>query len=96
VQLLFWNAELLPVLDVMGPDLMGFCFAVPSGQEVAVVRVRIPRLLLNAGKYSVTAIVLSEDLRVFCRHDQALELTVVAACASGASMILPAVWQSNP
>lgn len=96
VQLLFWNAELLPVLDVMGPDLMGFGFAVPSGQEVAVVRVRIPRLLLNAGKYSVTAIVLSEDLRVFCRHDQALELTVVAACASGASMILPAVWQSNP
>jgi len=29
---------------------------------------------------------------VLCRHDKALSVNIVAACASGASMILPAEW----
>ncbi|MFM7168037.1 MAG: polysaccharide ABC transporter ATP-binding protein [Planctomycetaceae bacterium] len=91
VQLLFWNAELLPVLDVMGRDLTGFSFSTGSS-GCASICARLPRLLLNAGKYSVSVIVLSEDLKVLCRHDKALSVNVVAACASGASMILPAEW----
>jgi len=55
--------------------------------------VKLPRLLLNAGKYTASVIVLSDDQKVLCRYDRAFELTVVAACASGASMVLPASWQ---
>ena len=96
VQLLFWNAELLPVLDVMDTDLQGYVFDVSSSDRCADVDVRMQRLLLNAGKYTASVIVLSEDNRVLCRHDRAFEMTVVAACASGASMILPALWDSKP
>lgn len=91
VQLLFWNAELLPVLDVMGHDLAGHPFQAGPGGSVSV-RAVLSNLLLNAGKYTVSVIVLSSDLKVLCRHDKALSVNVVAACASGASMILPAEW----
>jgi lipopolysaccharide transport system ATP-binding protein len=91
VQLLFWNAELLPVMDVMGNELMGFPFQAQPDGRVAL-RAVLPKLLLNAGKYTVSVIVLSSDLKVLCRHDKTLSVTIVAACASGASMILPAEW----
>ena len=94
VQLLFWNAELLPVMDVMGADLQGFTFQTPPDGLVHV-QARIDRLLLNAGKYTVSVIVLSSDLRVLCRHDKACSVNVVASCASGASMILPANWEQK-
>jgi len=93
IQLLLWNAELLPVLDVMNADLMGYVFDVSPVDGRADVQVKLPRLLLNAGKYTASVIVLSDDQKVLCRYDRAFELTVVAACASGASMVLPASWQ---
>ena len=88
--------KLLPVLDVLDTDLQGYVFDVSSSDRCADVDVRMQRLLLNAGKYTASVIVLSEDNRVLCRHDRAFEITVVAACASGASMILPALWDSKP
>ena len=91
VQLLFWNSELLPVMDVMTDDLTGFHFSV-DGQGLAEVSVTIAKVILNAGKYNVSVIVLSEDLKVLCRHDSALIVNVTAACASGASVIVPAEW----
>ncbi|MFM8475232.1 MAG: ABC transporter ATP-binding protein, partial [Planctomycetaceae bacterium] len=94
IQLLFWNAELLPVMDVMGADLQGFTFSSPADGRVHV-RAIIDRLLLNAGKYTVSVIVLAEDLRVLCRHDKACSVNVLASCASGASMILPANWEQK-
>ncbi len=94
IQLLFWNAELLPVLDVMGSDLSGYLFDVPADGRVQV-RSIIRHVLLNAGKYSVSIIVLSEDLKVLCRHDSAFAVNIVAACPSGASMIVPAEWSAS-
>ena len=91
VQLLFWNAELLPVLDVMGADLAGFLFEVPQDGLVCL-RAKMNRLLLNAGKYNLSVIVLSNDQKVLCRHDNTLAINIVAVCASGASLILPAEW----
>jgi len=91
VQLLFWNSELLPVMDVMTDNLTGFQFRTDE-RGIAEVSATIPKLILNAGKYNVSVIVLSEDLKVLCRHDSALIVNVTAACASGASVIMPAEW----
>jgi lipopolysaccharide transport system ATP-binding protein len=93
IQLLFWNMELLPILEVMTKQLNGYHFT--SDEEgYATVKATLDKLLLNAGKYYMSIIVLSRDLKVLCRHDNALSVTVEANCASGASVIIPADWQS--
>ena len=47
IQVLFWNAELLPVLEVMDADLQGHLFEASSNDGHANVLVRMKRLLLN-------------------------------------------------
>lgn len=94
IQLLFWSIELLPVMDVMTEKLEGFNFQT-DGDGLARVSASLGAILLNAGKYNVSVIVLSEDLKVLCRHDNAIQVTVVAKCASGACTILPANWHDH-
>jgi len=91
VQFLFWNTELLPVMDVMTDQLMAFPFEVESSSE-ALIMARLSRVNLNAGKYNLSVIVLSEDMKVLCRHDGAVAVNVTAHCASGANVILAADW----
>jgi lipopolysaccharide transport system ATP-binding protein len=95
VQFLFWNTELLPVMDVMTDKLMAFPFKVESNGQ-AMITAKLPKVNLNAGKYNLSVIVLSEDLKVLCRHDGALAVNVMAHCASGANVILAADWAVCP
>jgi lipopolysaccharide transport system ATP-binding protein len=93
MQLLFWNMELQPVMDVMSRHLQGYEFHTNEDGSCKL-SVTIKQLMLNAGKYNVSAIILSKDLKVLCRHDNAISVTVQANCASGANIILPAEWQT--
>lgn len=96
MQILFWNPELLPVMDVVASaegGLEGHCFGVDANGQ-AIVTVRIDHLLLNAGRYSVSSIILSEDLKVLCRHDAVLTVLVESSYPSGANVLLPAQWNS--
>lgn len=92
LQFLFWNAEMLPVMDIMAGDLKGHVFELPSAGELEITA-RIPRVDLNAGKYTVSAIAISEDqMNVLCRHDNAAYLQVEADSASGAYVLTSADW----
>ena len=95
VQFLIWNAEMLPVLDVMGDDLSGFEVVLPESGIVEVTAV-IPRVELNSGKYSISAIVASSDYsRFYCRHDNVGYLQVEVASTSGAHFLTVAGWKSE-
>lgn len=92
VQFLLWNAEMLPVLDVMSDDLSGYAVEFPETGSIEVTAV-IPRIELNGGKYTVSVIAASRDYsRNYCRHDNAMYLQVNAETASGAHMLSVAGW----
>jgi lipopolysaccharide transport system ATP-binding protein len=96
VQFLVWNAEMLPVLEVMANDLNGYGVSLSDRFDTDVVA-RVPNINLNAGKYSVTVIVMSDDNgRVLCRHDNAAFLEVETGSPSGAHVISVADWESAP
>lgn len=95
VQFLLWNAEMLPILDVMAADLAGYRVELPETGEIEVAAA-IDRLELNSGKYSLSVIVTSEDRsRVYCRHDNAAFIQVDAAAASGAHVLAVAEWSAS-
>ncbi len=98
VQFLIWNAEMLPVLDVLCETLDGFPIEVPDTGST-VVSARIPRLELNGGKYTISVIAASFDYsRIYCRHDNSAYLQITAESASGAHILSVAEWstpQSN-
>lgn len=92
VQFLLWNAEMLPVMDIMSEELAGYPFEFPASGAVEVTAV-IPKLELNGGKYTLSVIAASRDYsRIFCRHDNAAYLQVDAATASGANLLSVAGW----
>lgn len=92
VQFLLWNAEMLPVMDVMAEDLAGYAFDVPPSGLVDVKAV-IPRTEINGGKYTLSVIAASPDYAVtYCRHDNAAYVQVDAGSASGAQILSIADW----
>ena len=92
IQFLLWNAEMLPVIDVMGGDLAGYQFNFPATGS-ATIQATIPRAELNSGKYSLSVIVTSPDnSRVYCRHDNAAYIQVDASSGSGAHILSVAQW----
>ena len=92
LQFLLWNSEMLPVLDFMTEELSGFCFDLPPSREIQVTA-DLPKLELNAGKYSLSVIALNHAQdRVLSRHDNAAYEQVKAATASGAHVLSPANW----
>ena len=96
VQFLLWNAEMLPVIDVLCETLDGYALDVPDSGIVSV-EARIPKLEINGGKYSISVIAASLDYsRIYCRHDNAAYLEVTAASASGAHVLSVAEWRMPP
>lgn len=96
IQFLLWNAEMLPILDIMDTELAGFRVELPPTGEIEV-EAAVEKLVLNSGKYSLSVIVTSEDQsKVFCRHDNAAFIQVEAAAASGAHMLAAAQWSATP
>lgn len=92
VQFLLWNAEMLPIMDVMADELAGYAFDVPPSGVVEVTAV-IPRTELNGGKYTLSVIAASPDYALtYCRHDNAAYVQVDAGSASGAQILSIADW----
>jgi lipopolysaccharide transport system ATP-binding protein len=95
VQFMLWNAEMLPVIDVMGKDLKGQRIDLPSSGEMEVTAV-LPNIELKAGRYMLSVIVVGENqLSVYCRHDNAAHIDIRASSASGAQFLLPAEWTTS-
>ena len=96
LQFVIWNAEMIPVMDVMTESLEGypFCLAVNGA---AIIEADIPRLELNAGKYMISVHVTADDLsRTYCRIDNAAHVVVHASTASGAHLLSIARWSEGP
>jgi lipopolysaccharide transport system ATP-binding protein len=94
IEFVFWNAEMLPVLNVMGEDLMGHLVSLPEGRTTEV-SVSIPRIQLNAGKYAMCVHAISSDQRrSYCRHDNVAYVQVEAGTISGAYLLSVGEWES--
>lgn len=91
IQFLFWNAEMLPVLELMGDGLEGHLF--DSSRKSIDVTAMVSQLELNSGKYSLSVIIVSADYgQLLCRHDNVAYLQVDAKAPSGAYAITVADW----
>ncbi|MFM7167278.1 MAG: FkbM family methyltransferase [Planctomycetaceae bacterium] len=93
VQVLFWNNELSPVLDIMGKGDYGQLFAIESPRTD--LQLRLPPLPLNSGNFSMSVILTAPGLqRVYCQADQAAQLQVKGGSPeSGASCVLEGDWR---
>jgi FkbM family methyltransferase len=93
VQVLFWNHEMIPVLDVTGGSDYGFVLEL--GYPRTEVEVALPALPLNAGRYSVSLILTAPGLeKVYCQIDQAMKLLVSGGSpASGAGCVVTGNWK---
>jgi len=92
VQTLFWNQEMIPVLDVFERD--GHGFAIELKKKYCEVSFEIDHLPLNAGRYKVSLIVTHPNLeRVYCQLDNAIGVTVSSGnYSSGAGCLVEANW----
>ncbi len=93
VQVLFWNHEMLPVLDVASQGSHGHEFEFDSRRPTEL-QVRVPNLQLNSGRYYVSVIVTSPKLdRVYCQIDHAFKVSVGSGSpASGAGCVTHGSW----
>ena len=95
VQVLFWNHEMLPVLDVIGENTHGF--VIKPDDRYSEVSVKISGLQLNSGRYYASVIVTSPNLdRVFSQTDHAFTLLMSGGSpASGAGCVVAGQWQKK-
>lgn len=92
LQMLVWNQEMIPVLDVVGDDLEGHIVEF-DGTKKLKVSGTLPPLMLNSGRYMVSIHANSEDLRRnYCRLDNAFYIFVDAVSSSGAHILGKASW----
>jgi lipopolysaccharide transport system ATP-binding protein len=93
LELLLWNSEMLPVLELMTKELAGYCFEFDRDQR-AVVRVRMPHLDLGPGAYTLSVIVTNIDHSlVHCRHDCLATVRVAAGSPSGSCVLSVCDWE---
>ena len=93
LELLLWNAEMLPVLEMMTDQLVGYLFEFDS-QLRARIRVRLPRLELGPGQYSLSVIATNPNHSlVHCRHDCIADVKLIAGSPSGASVLAVCDWE---
>jgi lipopolysaccharide transport system ATP-binding protein len=92
IQVLFWNHEMIPVLEISGRDSYGFHFF-PSGEQT-VLEVEMANLLLNTGSYFASVIVTAPGLeKVYCQADNSFRLTVGSGSpVSGVGCVCPGAW----
>jgi len=92
IQLLVWNQELVPMIDVVGRDFRRVPIS-PDANGKCRIGTRISGLQLNTGRFSISVIVLSADgMTTLCQIDQALELRVSSNNGSGSAVIWPSDW----
>lgn len=92
IQLLFWNHDMIPVLDIADAGSHGFHMR--FGSKPSFVKLTVPRVPLNSGKYHVSIIVTAPDLeRVYCQMDHAASVTITSGSpASGAGCVSFGNW----
>lgn len=95
IQIVIWNQDLLPVLDILDESLQAFIMKnKPSGTHK--LSVTIPNISLNSGKHSMSLIINSPDKSIhYCRLDNAGVFTMTAEFASGAHVLVPLNWRLN-
>ena len=93
LELLLWNSEMLPVLEMMTTELVGYQFEFDD-QLQASVRVSVPKVELGPGVYTLSVIVTNPDHSlVHCRHDCLASVKVLAGSPSGACVLSVCDWE---
>jgi hypothetical protein len=83
---------MIPVIDVLGPELERWKI-LPDANRLCVTTVRIPEVILNSGRFTVSAIVLSLDgLTTRCQIDHAFELEVSSNFGSACTISVAGEW----
>ena len=95
VQVLFWNMEMLAVLNVLGPNLQGFPVVnTPDGRNV--INMKIENLLLNSGTHAISVLVTSPGFsNHYLRHDNAAEVRMMTRTPSGAQSVTEGEWKQK-
>jgi lipopolysaccharide transport system ATP-binding protein len=84
LEVLFWNSESVPVVEVMTESLTGLWFNFDASKS-ASLSCQLDSLQLCPGRYSVTVIVTDRThSEVYCRHDNVATFSLVAESPSGA------------
>lgn len=91
-QILFWNQELIPVLDAIGADGHGHRFSPKNGK--ARLSLEIDSLALNAGKHQVSVVLTAPDLsRTYCHLSNSFGVDVIGGSpASRAGCLVVGTW----
>ncbi len=93
VQVLFWSMEMLPVLDVIGPELHGFRVK-NHAQEIHTIGVKLTDLILNSGSHFLSVIASSPDYSThYLRHDNAAVVRMTTRTQSGAQSVVNGYWE---
>ncbi len=92
IQLLIWNQEVVPVVEVLGSAFRRVPIS-PDESGACRVSATIAGLQLNSGRYYVSVIVLSPDgMTSYAQVDQAIELRVSSNHGSGSSVLWAGDW----
>ncbi|QDS88915.1 Teichoic acids export ATP-binding protein TagH [Rosistilla ulvae] len=91
-QVLFWNQELIPVLDAVGQDGHGQQFSPKDGN--ASLSLELDALPLNAGAHQVSIVLTASDLsRTYCHMSNSFGVNVVGGSpASRAGCVATGTW----
>ncbi len=93
VKLVFWNQDLIPVMDVLDPDLRSYLIKNDSS-GIINLSISIPKIYLNNGKHHISVLIDAQDMsKHYCRYDNAGSINVSVARPNGALMLMPAAWR---
>jgi len=92
MEFLLWNEDMMPVMELMAKDLLGYAFDLPDSDEIEITAF-VARSELNAGRYSLSALITDEShTNVLCNYVNAAYLRVNADGPSGAHILSVAKW----
>jgi lipopolysaccharide transport system ATP-binding protein len=95
VQLMIWNQELVPVMDIVGENRQRVSIKPGHGRRCRVTT-RLSDTHFNTGRYLLSVIVLSPcGLMTHCLLDRVLELNVSSNHGSACSLLLCTRWQHS-
>jgi lipopolysaccharide transport system ATP-binding protein len=91
----FWSTDLLPVMNLLGPDLSGYD-VYPDSNGFASISLTIPKICLNQGNYSITAVLNSYDTKkIYYSHDSIARINVCAGTMSGSYVLQVPEWHCH-
>jgi hypothetical protein len=92
IQFLIWSIDIRAVINVLTSELAPYSIE-PQPEGRVRVSAKIEKIDLNGGRYTVSAIVSSADLKtVYCRQDNAAVIIMRSETPSGALTLDKATW----